>query len=196
MKVACIGMGWWSDVLADAIKRSGKLTIAACYSRSEDKRQKFASKYGCRAARTFEEILDDRAIEAVYGASDLTLSIASGQLAIVHETATSGWWAAQGCGGFLGAPFFVDAQHGWIGLQRGVGGLSGSNAAGLIATVDGGATWSCVDGLPSEDVSSVWFADASHGWVTTRSDFSGAGRGLARIWRTEDGGRTWKVALA
>ena len=23
MKVACIGMGWWSDVLADAIKRSG-----------------------------------------------------------------------------------------------------------------------------------------------------------------------------
>ena len=25
MKVACIGMGWWSDVLADAIKRSGKL---------------------------------------------------------------------------------------------------------------------------------------------------------------------------
>src|SRR5438477_3517637 len=122
--------------------------------------------------------------------------VASGQLAIVHDTATSGWWAAPGCGGFLGAPFFVDTQHGWIGLQRGVGGLSGSNAAGLIATVDGGATWSCVDGLPSEDVSSVWFADASHGWVTTRSDSYGAGRGGARIWRTEDGGRTWKVALA
>jgi len=122
--------------------------------------------------------------------------IASGQLAIVHETATSGWWAAQGCGGFLGEPFFVDPQHGWIGLQRGVGGLSGSNAAGLIATVDGGATWSCVDGLPSEDVSLVWFADVSHGWVTTRSDPYGAGRGGARIWRTEDGGRTWKVALA
>jgi len=65
VKVACIGMGWWSDVLADAIKRSGKLTIAACYSRSEDKRQKFATKYGCRAARTFEEVLDDRGIEAI-----------------------------------------------------------------------------------------------------------------------------------
>jgi predicted dehydrogenase len=58
-------MGWWSDVLADAIKRSGKLTIAACYSRSEDKRQKFAAKYGCRAARTYEEILEDRGIEAI-----------------------------------------------------------------------------------------------------------------------------------
>ena len=25
LRVACIGMGWWSDVLADAVKRSGKL---------------------------------------------------------------------------------------------------------------------------------------------------------------------------
>jgi predicted dehydrogenase len=38
LRVACIGMGWWSDVLADAIKRSGKLSIVACYTRSEDKR--------------------------------------------------------------------------------------------------------------------------------------------------------------
>src|SRR5256885_3034092 len=58
-------MGWWSDVLADAIKRSGKLTIGACYSRSEEKRQKFASKYGCRAAQSYEEILNDRSIEAI-----------------------------------------------------------------------------------------------------------------------------------
>jgi len=65
MKVACIGMGWWSDVLADAIKRSGKMTITACYSRSEDKRQKFAAKYGGRAARSYEEILADRSIEAI-----------------------------------------------------------------------------------------------------------------------------------
>jgi predicted dehydrogenase len=65
MKVACIGMGWWSDVLADAIQRSGKLTIAACYSRSAAKRDKFAAKYRCRAARTYDEILDDRSIVAI-----------------------------------------------------------------------------------------------------------------------------------
>ena len=50
LRVACIGMGWWSDVLADAIKRSGKLDIVACYTRSEDKRQTLAAKYGCRAS--------------------------------------------------------------------------------------------------------------------------------------------------
>jgi predicted dehydrogenase len=65
MKVACLGMGWWSDVLADAIKRSGKLTIAACYSRSADKREKFAAKYGCRASPSYEAILQDRSVEAI-----------------------------------------------------------------------------------------------------------------------------------
>jgi predicted dehydrogenase len=65
LKVACLGMGWWSDVLADAIKRSGKLSIAACYSRSSEKRAAFAAKYGCRAAGSYEEILSDKSIEAV-----------------------------------------------------------------------------------------------------------------------------------
>jgi predicted dehydrogenase len=65
LRVACIGMGWWSDVLADAIQRSGKLRIDACYSRSEPKRAAFAAKYGCRAAESYESILADPAIEAI-----------------------------------------------------------------------------------------------------------------------------------
>ncbi len=65
MNVACLGMGWWSDVLADAIKRSEKLKIAACYSRSEAKRQAFAKKYGCKAAGSYDEILADKSIEAI-----------------------------------------------------------------------------------------------------------------------------------
>jgi predicted dehydrogenase len=47
------------------MKRSGKLEIASCYSRSPDKREAFAKKYGCRAAKGFEEILGDRSIEAI-----------------------------------------------------------------------------------------------------------------------------------
>jgi predicted dehydrogenase len=58
-------MGWWSDVLADAIKRSGKLQIVACYTRSDQKRQAFASKYGCQAAPTYTALLEDRTIEAI-----------------------------------------------------------------------------------------------------------------------------------
>jgi predicted dehydrogenase len=65
LRVACIGMGWWSDVLADAIVRSGKLEIAACYTRSEEKRAEFAAKYGCTAAPSYAAILADRSIEAI-----------------------------------------------------------------------------------------------------------------------------------
>src|SRR6267378_1745822 len=65
LRVACIGMGWWSDVLADAVQRSKKLKIVACYTRSEDKRRAFAAKYGCAAAPNYQVVLQDRTIEAI-----------------------------------------------------------------------------------------------------------------------------------
>jgi predicted dehydrogenase len=65
LRVAALGMGWRSDVLADAMQRSGQFEIAACYTRSDDKRRAFAEKYGCRAASSYEEILKDTSIAAV-----------------------------------------------------------------------------------------------------------------------------------
>ena len=65
LRVGCIGMGWWSDVLADAMKRSNQFEIAACYTRSDEKRKAFAEKYGCKAATSYDEILNNRSIAAV-----------------------------------------------------------------------------------------------------------------------------------
>ena len=65
LRVAVLGMGWWSDVLSDAIKRSNEMEIVACFTRSEDKRQAFAKKYDCRAAASYEEILADRSIAGI-----------------------------------------------------------------------------------------------------------------------------------
>ena len=65
LRVAALGMGWWSDVLADAIKRSKAIEIVACCTRSADKRRAFADKYGCRQAASYAEILEDKTIEAV-----------------------------------------------------------------------------------------------------------------------------------
>ncbi|MEW6449563.1 MAG: Gfo/Idh/MocA family oxidoreductase [Pseudomonadota bacterium] len=65
LRVGCLGMGWWSDVLADAVVRSGKIQIVSCYTRSEDKRNAFAKKYGCTAAPTYEAMLADDSIEAI-----------------------------------------------------------------------------------------------------------------------------------
>ena len=65
LRVACIGMGWWSDVLADAMKRSNRIEIAACYTRSPEKREAFAAKYKCRPVASYDEVLADPTIEAV-----------------------------------------------------------------------------------------------------------------------------------
>ena len=85
MNVACIGMGWWSDVLADAIMRSGRMKIAACYSRSRDKREAFARKYACTAASSYEEILGDRRIEAI-----INTTPNSAHLETTHAAAAAG----------------------------------------------------------------------------------------------------------
>ena len=65
VRAGCVGLGWWSDVLADAAKRSGKLEIVSCYTRSEPKRSAFAAKYGCDAAPSYQTMLEDSRVEAV-----------------------------------------------------------------------------------------------------------------------------------
>ncbi len=65
LRVAALGMGWWSDVLADAAQRSDRLKIVACFTRSADKRDAFATKYGCRPVSSYEELLSDPSIEAI-----------------------------------------------------------------------------------------------------------------------------------
>ena len=65
VRVASVGLGWWSDVLADAASRTPALDIVACYTRSSEKRAAFAGKYGCRAADSYEEILADDSIQAI-----------------------------------------------------------------------------------------------------------------------------------
>ncbi len=65
VRVAALGMGWWSDVLADAVRRSGALEIVSCFTRSGDKRDAFAAKYGCKAAASYAEMLADDSIRGI-----------------------------------------------------------------------------------------------------------------------------------
>jgi predicted dehydrogenase len=65
-RVASIGIGWWSDVLADAAARTGgRVQVVSCFTRSEDKRRTFAEKYGCLAAASLEDVLSDPDVAGV-----------------------------------------------------------------------------------------------------------------------------------
>lgn len=77
--------------------------------------------------------------------------------------------------------FFLDARHGWLGLDS-----PGDN---LFRTLDGGVTWTVVPGGVgvSTLITSITFVDPMHGTVVTSG-------GLPRVivtWSTVDGGVTW-----
>lgn len=63
--LASIGLGWWGNVLADAVSASGKAQVVTGYARTAETRESFASKHGCRSAESLDEIWSDPEIEGV-----------------------------------------------------------------------------------------------------------------------------------
>lgn len=63
--VAIIGLGKFAHDLAKACKKTDKIDVVSCYTRTPDKAIAFAAAHGCLAAPSFEAILDDPAVEAV-----------------------------------------------------------------------------------------------------------------------------------
>lgn len=69
---------------------------------------------------------------------------------------------------------FVDATHGWMGLN--------SPGVNLFRSQDGGVTWTAVTVIPpAVPVTSITFTDAMNGTVVTPQG----------TWTTTDGGATW-----
>jgi len=65
VRVAAVGIGWWSGELADAVPKGTNLKLVACTTRSPEKRAAFATKYGCRQAESYEAVLKDSEVEGV-----------------------------------------------------------------------------------------------------------------------------------
>lgn len=69
VRLASIGLGWWGNVLADAVNESGEAKIVTCFARTESTRQAFVEKYGCRAAGSLEEVLKDSEVQGLLTAT-------------------------------------------------------------------------------------------------------------------------------
>ena len=66
LRAASIGMGWWSDELADAVQgKSDAIRIVTCFTRSAEKRAAFAETYGTRQHESYAAVLADDAVDAV-----------------------------------------------------------------------------------------------------------------------------------
>jgi predicted dehydrogenase len=62
---AVIGTGMIAEVHAQAIKDTPEARLAAVWTRSEENRNAFAAKFGCRAAESLEALVADPEIRAV-----------------------------------------------------------------------------------------------------------------------------------
>lgn len=65
VRVALIGIGSWSSVIANAVQRSSRLELATCYSRTPEKRATFGRKYGCDQEKSFEDVLKRTDVDGV-----------------------------------------------------------------------------------------------------------------------------------
>ena len=102
LKVASIGLGWWSDELAQAIQgHSDLIEVITCSSRSADKRAAFATKFGTGQHDSYDAVLADPAVEAVLLSTPHSLH---GEH--VRQAATAGKHV------FVEKPFTLDAEDG------------------------------------------------------------------------------------
>jgi predicted dehydrogenase len=66
LKVACVGLGWWSDELAKAVHgKTDKLRIVGGAARTPAKRAAFVERLGVRPYDSYEAVLGDSEIEGV-----------------------------------------------------------------------------------------------------------------------------------
>ncbi len=66
IKAASVGLGWWSDELANSIQnKSKKIKIVSCYSRSKKKRINFSKKFKTEYHDSYSALIKDKNIDAV-----------------------------------------------------------------------------------------------------------------------------------
>ena len=65
VKVGLVGLGGWARSIVEAVEKSKKLELASCFSRTEEKRERFAQEHECRSVRSYEEMVKDKDIEGV-----------------------------------------------------------------------------------------------------------------------------------
>lgn len=65
IRLGIVGLGWWGARLAKAAADSGACTVTACYARSADGRERFASDHGCQPAESFDALVSAEDVDAV-----------------------------------------------------------------------------------------------------------------------------------
>ena len=88
-----------------------------------------------------------------------------------------------GAGYYRDQLFFATSDRGWIGCAEGR----------VLATDDGGLTWTARDLPTDQNINALWFDPAGHGFAAVEN--SVISRRRQTLYETADAGRTWHAVL-
>lgn len=81
VRLAAVGLGRWGRVMAAAYARSDVVDLTSCFSRSPERRSRFASDFGCDESASLEDLLERDDVEG------LVVTVPNDQHAPVIEAA-------------------------------------------------------------------------------------------------------------
>jgi photosystem II stability/assembly factor-like uncharacterized protein len=89
---------------------------------------------------------------------------------------------------------FINGEEGWAAGARVI--TYDESEAVLLHTTDGGRSWQEINtGIKGRRFSKVFFADNQNGWLVGEIIVFSLDKDKTNIYRTEDGGKTWKLVL-
>ncbi|HZD10348.1 MAG TPA: Gfo/Idh/MocA family oxidoreductase [Candidatus Binatia bacterium] len=62
--LAILGLGKWSHQLGRAIRRSSRVRLLTCYTRTAQKREEYATTFGCSCAGSLQEVFETPGLQA------------------------------------------------------------------------------------------------------------------------------------
>jgi len=65
VRLALVGIGSWSTVIADGVHRSKKAKLVTCFTRTPEKRMAYSKKYGCDQEESYEAVLKRSDVDGV-----------------------------------------------------------------------------------------------------------------------------------
>jgi predicted dehydrogenase len=71
--VGVVGLGKWAEVIGPGIRDTDGIEITACYTRTPEKRDDFARRYGCDAVENYEDLLAHPGVDTVAILSSTTM---------------------------------------------------------------------------------------------------------------------------
>lgn len=113
VRLGIVGLGRWGRILGEAVQRSDHGEIVACFARTDEQRDQFASDFSCRSSTSLESMLEDDGIEGVIYATPHSQHRAHVELA-----------AAAGVHAFVEKPFTLNAEDG-------AAAIAAANSAGI-----------------------------------------------------------------